>query len=117
MALVTNRLMSYLLRFLKAVTFVVDVTVVNPLIDMYAKMQHEDLAEAVKQKNNRYAERRNAAGLNLMACAFETTGAMGYGSAAAYARHTAELSDITFKVAKERIYQLPYKNGTLVRSQ
>jgi hypothetical protein len=45
-----------------------DVTVVNPLIDMYAKMKHEDkyLDEAVKQKNNRYAERCNAAGLNFM---------------------------------------------------
>ncbi len=45
---------------------------------MYAKMQHEDnyLAEAVKQKNNRYAERCNAAGLNFMVCAFETTGAI-----------------------------------------
>jgi hypothetical protein len=41
-------------------------------------MKHEDnyLAEAVKQMNNRYAERCNAAGLNFMACAFEATGAI-----------------------------------------
>jgi hypothetical protein len=45
----------------------VDVTEVNPLIDIYNKM---------KQKNNRFAERCNAAGLNFMACAFETTGAI-----------------------------------------
>ncbi len=62
----------------------VDVTVVNPLIDIYEKMKHEDnyLAEAVKQKNNRYAERCNAAGLNFMACAFEATGAICKGDAA-----------------------------------
>ncbi len=71
MALVTNQPMSYLLRFLKDETFVW-------LIDIYAKMQHKDnyLDEAVKLKNNRYAERCNAAGLNFMACAFETTGAI-----------------------------------------
>ncbi len=47
-------------------------------IDIYVKMQHKDkyLDEAVKQKNNRYAERCNAAGLNFMACAFQTTGAI-----------------------------------------
>ncbi len=56
MALVTNRLMSDLC---------VDVIVVNPLIDIYAKMQHKNkyLDGAVKQKNKRYAERCNAAGL------------------------------------------------------
>ncbi len=88
----------------------VDVTVVNPLIDIYEKMKHEDnyLAEAVKQKNNRYAERYNAAGLNFMACAFETTGAICKEVTPLIdriARNTAELSDITFKAAKERIYQ------------
>ncbi len=59
-----------------------DVTVVNPLIDMYAKMKHEDnyLAEAVKQKNNRYAERCNAAGLK---CIWIYWGDL-YGSDAAY---------------------------------
>jgi hypothetical protein len=46
----------------------VDVTVVNPLIGIYAKMQHKVkyLDEAVKQKNNRYAESCNAPGLNFM---------------------------------------------------
>ncbi len=70
-------------------------------------MQHKDmyLDEAVKQKNNRYAERCNAAGLNFMACAFETTGAIFMEVTPLIARNTAELSDITFKVAKERIYQ------------
>jgi hypothetical protein len=65
------------------------------------------LAEAVKQKNNRYAERCNAAGLNFMACAFEATGAICKEVTPlidCIARNTAELSDMTFKVAKERIY-------------
>jgi hypothetical protein len=74
---------------------------------MYAKMQHEDncLAGAVKQKNNRYAERCNATGLNFMACAFETTGAICKEVTPLIDRNTAELSNITFKVAKEKIYQ------------
>jgi hypothetical protein len=69
-------------------------------------MKHEDnyLAEAVKQKNNRYAERCNAAGLNFMACAFEATGAICKEVSPLIARNTVELSDITFKIAKERIY-------------
>jgi hypothetical protein len=89
-------------------------------------MQHKDkyLDEAVKQKNNRYAERCNAAGLNFMACAFETTGAIGLKvtplmdvtlrnvskgknlpTPVVCLASSAELSDITFKVAKDRIYQ------------
>ncbi len=72
-------------------------------------MKHEDnyLAEAVKQKNNRYAERCNAAGLSFMARAFEATGAICKEVTPLIdriARNTAELSDITFKIAKERIY-------------
>ncbi len=88
----------------------VDVTVVNPLFDIYDKMKQKDkyLDEAVKQKNIRYAERCNAAGLNFMACAFETTGAICKEVTPLIdriARNTAELSDIMFTVAKERIYQ------------
>jgi hypothetical protein len=39
------------------------------IIDITAKMHHKNkyLEEAVKQKNNRYAERCNAAGLIFMA--------------------------------------------------
>jgi hypothetical protein len=85
----------------------VDVTVVNPLIDIYAKIQHKNkyLDEAVKQKNNRYAERCNAAGLNFMVYAFETAGAICLEMTPLMdriARYTAELSDITFK---ERNYR------------
>jgi hypothetical protein len=73
-------------------------------------MQHWNkyLDKAVKQKNNRYAERCNAVGLNFMACAFETTGAICMEVTPLMDRidrNTAELSDITFEVAKERIYQ------------
>jgi hypothetical protein len=65
-------------------------------------MQHKNkfLDEAVKQKNNRYAERCNAAGLNFMACAFETTGAICMEVTPLMnriARNTAELSDITLR--------------------
>jgi hypothetical protein len=52
----------------------VDVTVVKT----YEKMKHEKifLDEAMKQKNNRYAERRNAAGFTFMTYAFAETGAI-----------------------------------------
>jgi hypothetical protein len=55
-----------------------------------------------------YAERCNAAGLNFMACALETTGAFCKEVTPlidSINRNIAELSDITFKVAKERIYR------------
>jgi hypothetical protein len=40
-----------------------------------------------------------------MACAFETTGAICKEVTPLIDRNTAELSNITFKVAKEKIYQ------------
>jgi hypothetical protein len=56
-----------------------------------------------------------------MACAFETTGAICMKVTpliARIARNTTELSDITFKVAKEKstnASRLSCKNGTLTR--
>jgi hypothetical protein len=79
------------------------------LLYLNGKMQHKN--------KKRYAERCNAASLNFMACAFETTGAICMQVTPLIdriARNTAELSDITFVLQKWNGHSIAMKLDAVV---
>jgi hypothetical protein len=53
-----------------------DVSGFESFTESFVTHKNKYLDEAVKQKDSRYAERCNAAGLNFKAFAFETSGAI-----------------------------------------